>query len=243
MEVVLNLLFLSFEFVSNFVYPTKVLRISDLLQTLQNKTKVVIYTKQPRTNNMKIRYQKWTCAGCKKIERIPEKAEPMFTPYWFSIKTTSCSSSSGQPSFDTFACSTECLKKAGESIQMHIKDHKHFVPSRQDNQVTICDQCGKIVTRDLLNPVCGGGNPLRGWILRETYGEKLDFCSTECEKNNILKPEDAVFFEAKLDNIFKIQHMLEALEAPDFREAFKALKESMGNLFKLNWLSNLKDEG
>ncbi|MEI7513366.1 MAG: hypothetical protein WCJ74_01960 [bacterium] len=171
---------------------------------------------------MKITYQKWTCAGCQKIAYIPEKAEPMFIPYWFHITTMSCASSSSEPSIDTFACSTECLSKAGQSIQKHIKDFNREVPSREEIMATICDQCGKVVTIEHLNPLCGGTSPLAGWSTKNTSEGEFDFCCKKCEKDNIDKSDNAIFFKFKVYSNFDRLKILRQINSPDFCGAVKA---------------------
>jgi hypothetical protein len=194
---------------------------------LHKKYKVIMYTKQPRTN-MKIRYERWQCVGCDKVVRVLEKTESFYIPYWLNIRTTSCNPTSKKPGFDTFACSTECLKKASDSIQEHIKDDfKYPISSRRDNQATICDQCGKVVITDLLHPLCGGNSPLEGWEDRETAkGIFVDFCCDSCEGNYSEKPEEAIFFDTKLDARWKKEILLEVIEFPNFREAFDGVTKA-----------------
>jgi hypothetical protein len=186
---------------------------------------------------MKIRYQRWQCACCDKVERIPENPKSNSMPYWFNIKTTTYGSSNNHPSFDIFTCSTECLKKVGESIQKSIANYKHSIPRRNDYQVTICDQCGKIVMIDQLHARIGGRNPLDGWTWREAPKGRFDFCSMLCEHENIHKPQEAIFFDFDFENyeiylLFDKNPTIDIIESPDFKEALIVLKEKLKKAFR-----------
>jgi hypothetical protein len=185
---------------------------------------------------MKIRYEKWTCAVCDQVKCILEKTEYSYIPYWFHINTTGIMSN--KPSFDTFACSVECLKKIGDSVQKRLDDHRCSVPKRKDNQVTICNQCGKLVTTDALNPLFGGRDPLLGWTFRTTPASHFDFCSEQCANDNLAKPEDGIFFGTELSANWQKDFLVEAIEATDFKEAFKIAKNKISKAFRFPKLNN-----
>ena len=189
--------------------------------TLQRKTKVVIYTKQPRTN-MKIEYKVWTCLGCKKSVQIT-KSDALWIPRWINVQTEGSSSSSDNPSYNCSVCSTACLSKAGILIQELIdKKEGYSIPCKKEIIATICDRCGKVAKIDLLNPLIGPG-PLRGWS-HASRGEKdFDFCSIKCEDDHFSTPEESVFFGLEFPTpSHKEKRLLKAIDAPNFRDSIRA---------------------
>lgn len=172
---------------------------------------------------MKIKYKEWTCLVCPKIAQIIEDDAVKTTPYWFTVRTERCMFSSERPSINSTVCSTECLEKAGEVIRESIRKHNFSIPNKKDIEATICDQCGKVILIDSLNQICGP-SPLWGWISKEMPGKKLNFCCVECEKNNILKPEESVFFKVEIVTVFDKQRLLKAIDSQNFREAIRVPK-------------------
>lgn len=173
---------------------------------------------------MKIKYHQWTCIGCGQTIRFTGKNIFSALPYWFTIRTEGCVSSSERPSFDTCACSTACLEKAGKIIEDFIKNHPYRIPTKKSIESTICDQCGKVEEFDKLNPLFGGRDPLEDWTWEKNSKGRKDFCSDECKKNHLLHPEESVFAGLKFDNPWDEARLIQAIGSPDFKEAIKPRK-------------------
>jgi len=170
---------------------------------------------------MKRKYEEWTCVSCGEVRRFTGRNVISSLPYWFTIRTEGCVSSSHQPSFNTCACSTACLEKAGKIIEDFIKNHPYSIPAKKRIEAVICDHCGKTEKFDELNPPFGGGDPLEYWTMEKNRGGRKDFCSTECRKNYTLHPEDSVFAGLEFDNPWDEARLIKAIDAPHFREAIK----------------------
>lgn len=172
---------------------------------------------------MKIKYCEWTCVGCGNIQRFTGKNVLSSTPYWFTIRTERCRSSSHQPSFDTCVCSTRCLENAGVLIEEYIKHRTYTIPNKKEIEVTICNQCGKVNKVDTLNMVIGP-DPLAEWIREKTSAGRKDFCCSECNKNHIIHPEESIFVDLKFENFWDVQHLIEVIDSPNLKEAIKPPK-------------------
>lgn len=181
---------------------------------------------------MKIKYHEWKCIGCGNTTRFTGK-DVLSVPYWFTITTERCISSSEQPNFNTTACSIGCLQKAGAIIDDSIKNRKHLIPNKKHIEATACDHCGKVAMVDSLNMIIGPG-PLRDWTWEQTPAGRKDFCGEACKKNHVLHPEESVFVDFKPNNQFLgISSLIEILNSPDVKEAIRLLNENSKRSFFL----------
>jgi hypothetical protein len=174
---------------------------------------------------MKIEYMEWTCLVCKKDIRILKETNKIsFMPYWFTIKTEGCLTSSECPSFNTSVCSIACLALASDSIEQSIAKKDFSIPNKKDIEATICDQCGKVVKVDSLNLFCCLPDLPKGWAWKKNQSGEFHFCSSDCEQNNFLKPEEATFYEFDMGSVFTKHRIIEVINDFDFPEAIRASK-------------------
>lgn len=182
---------------------------------------------------MKIKYYEWKCVGCGKTSRFNGKHVLSAMPYWFTLRTEGCASSSEHPSFNVSVCSIHCLSKVSEIIDAFIKRRKPRIAQKKDIEATICEQCGEVVKIDTLNMIYGPG-PLKDWTWEETPEGRKDFCSTKCKKDHSAHPEKSVFADFEFDESWKTSRLIEIINSSDMKEAIKLLNEkSKRNPFKL----------